>query len=532
MKLQAKLSAPRPTQHDARRPVPSAQLMTIRLAKKAANAKPRPSRLKPKKRCEQRHRHHATSSLMRLTIISAATNSAGRRGLIIRWPRLRDHISSRNATENPSWPRTRMSHSSTAPMNSPAAWRRSRHSARVALQKAPHQHLHQRPVDQLGRARPGRADHVPVAQHHRAEAARRRSRSAGALGHGRAPRRASPAPRAMARNTSSRLARPKRLISGGRLVGDDAAFLQHDHPVGEPLHLRHVVRGQHDRRRALATVALEPGRTQSAVSGSSEAVGSSSSSSSGSLSSALARPRGSSARPKLAVRPIQQLGELELAGDLGDAPLEVAHAVEPGEDLEVLPHGEPHRHVDVGALEVHPVQHLVALARHVGAEHACLPRGRHDQPHQHGDGGGLAGAVAAEQRRDRAARERKLMPSTAATSVTLQRLTRRSTAMARCDAVASHGPRRCAVGGRGPGAARKTRNAGACALGNMGGAECAARIIPWSMTPAESHQKQRRNAAPRYAGAAALVRRDRPASPCWSSISARLSAAALRPAWR
>ena len=52
---------------------------------------------------------------MLMTII-AATNSIGRSGLIIRLPRLRAHISSRNETENPSWPRNRMSHSSTAPM--------------------------------------------------------------------------------------------------------------------------------------------------------------------------------------------------------------------------------------------------------------------------------------------------------------------------------------------------------------------------------------------------------------------------------
>ena len=56
-----------------------------------------------------------------LITISAATNSIGRSGLNIRLARLRDHISSRNDTEKPSWPRNRMSHSSTAPMNMPAA---------------------------------------------------------------------------------------------------------------------------------------------------------------------------------------------------------------------------------------------------------------------------------------------------------------------------------------------------------------------------------------------------------------------------
>jgi hypothetical protein len=56
-----------------------------------------------------------------LMIISAQMNSTGRSGLIIRLPMLRAHISSRNEIENPSWPRNRMSHSSTAPMKVPPA---------------------------------------------------------------------------------------------------------------------------------------------------------------------------------------------------------------------------------------------------------------------------------------------------------------------------------------------------------------------------------------------------------------------------
>ena len=56
-----------------------------------------------------------------LITINAAMNSNGRSGLIIRLPILRDHISSRNEIEKPSWPRNRMSHSSTAPMKVPPA---------------------------------------------------------------------------------------------------------------------------------------------------------------------------------------------------------------------------------------------------------------------------------------------------------------------------------------------------------------------------------------------------------------------------
>ena len=53
------------------------------------------------------------------------------------------------------------------------------------------------------------------------------------------------------------------------------------------------------------------------------------------------------------------------------------------------------------------LQHAVALARHLGAEHPHRARGRRDEPHQHRDRGGLAGAVAAEQAGDRAGRQRE-----------------------------------------------------------------------------------------------------------------------------
>ena len=55
-----------------------------------------------------------------LMIIKAAMNSTGRSGDIMRLARLCDHISSRNEIEKPSWPRNRISHSSTAPMKTPA----------------------------------------------------------------------------------------------------------------------------------------------------------------------------------------------------------------------------------------------------------------------------------------------------------------------------------------------------------------------------------------------------------------------------
>jgi hypothetical protein len=61
------------------------------------------------------------ASRIRLMIISALTNSIGRSGLIIRLVKLRDHISSRNDIEKPSWPRNSTSHISTAAMKTPLA---------------------------------------------------------------------------------------------------------------------------------------------------------------------------------------------------------------------------------------------------------------------------------------------------------------------------------------------------------------------------------------------------------------------------
>ena len=61
------------------------------------------------------------ASRTRLMIIKAQTNSIGRSGLIIRLLRLRDHISSRNETEKPSWPRNSTSHISTVVIKTPLA---------------------------------------------------------------------------------------------------------------------------------------------------------------------------------------------------------------------------------------------------------------------------------------------------------------------------------------------------------------------------------------------------------------------------
>ena len=49
----------------------------------------------------------------------------------------------------------------------------------------------------------------------------------------------------------------------------------------------------------------------------------------------------------------------------------------------------------------------IAAAQHVHAQHVMLAGGGLEQPQQHGDGRGLAGAVAAQQPEHRAARHRE-----------------------------------------------------------------------------------------------------------------------------
>ena len=72
---------------------------------------------------------------------------------------------------------------------------------------------------------------------------------------------------------------------------------------------------------------------------------------------------------ELAGLAVKQIGEVELMAELLDAVRQVSDAIEHAEHGEVLAHREPHWHGDIGALEIHPLQHSVALARHLGAEH-------------------------------------------------------------------------------------------------------------------------------------------------------------------
>ena len=64
--------------------------------------------------------------------------------------------------------------------------------------------------------------------------------------------------------------------------------------------------------------------------------------------------------------------------------------------------------IDIGALEIHAAEHGIALAQEIVAEDSDRAGRRLDQPHDHADGRRLARAIAAEQARDRAGRQREI----------------------------------------------------------------------------------------------------------------------------
>ena len=173
----------RSTSPETTRPI--AQLVSARLTKNAISGRPNPHRLKPK--------NHSASTVtgtrpmasrITLIVISARTNSIGLSGLISRLPMLRDHISSRNDMEKPSWARNSVSHRSSEPISVPPATamraaeaRRPGLRADVGLQEAPGQHLHRRPIEEVerGAARTSASDRDSAPPSRRRARARSRS---------------------------------------------------------------------------------------------------------------------------------------------------------------------------------------------------------------------------------------------------------------------------------------------------------------------------------------------------------------------
>ncbi len=216
-------------------------------------------------------------------------------------------------------------------------------------------------------------------------------------------------PRATSRNTSSSVCaavtdeQPRR-----RVIVLDAAALHDDDALAQALDLRHVVGSEQHGGAALLAEALESFAHPVRGIGIERCRRLVEQQHLGRVDQRLGeRDAGLLSGRELAHRPVEKLDEVEFLAKLGDAAGEIRYGVEPPEHIEILPHRQPVRHVDIGALEIHPVQHAVALARHRRAHHLDRARARHHQAEDDGKRGGLAGAVAAQQPRDRAVRQCK-----------------------------------------------------------------------------------------------------------------------------
>ena len=213
MMLQAMFSAPRPLR--SRMPatkMPTAQLVSIRLTKNAASARPSPHRLKPKNaiassdtgtmpidKPDDAHDHQRGDELGRPQRAHHQVAEVARVHLLEERDREAELAAEQDVPQH-----------HRADEGAGGAREEAGVLRHVDLQEAPHQHLHRRPVDQVEHARPGRAaaDTSGAAPSRRRGAARTRHVAGGLDALICAASRASPVPRAMSRNTSSRLLRP------------------------------------------------------------------------------------------------------------------------------------------------------------------------------------------------------------------------------------------------------------------------------------------------------------------------------------
>ena len=93
----------------------------------------------------------------------------------------------------------------------------------------------------------------------------------------------------------------------------------------------------------------------------------------------------------------EQGAEVKLLGQFPDAAGEVGDVIQMAVDAQVFFHREPGGERDVGRGEIHAGQGGEAVAGDVVAQHGDLAGGGDQQAEQHGDGGGLARPVAAQQ---------------------------------------------------------------------------------------------------------------------------------------
>ena len=149
----------------------------------------------------------------------------------------------------------------------------------------------------------------------------------------------------------------------GTVVVLDPAALHDDDAVAQPLDLQHVVRGEQDGGVVGPAIGLEMPpdpvggigieRRRRLVQQQQ-------------LRLVDQRFRQRHARllagGEFAVGAVEKIVEIEVGSELLDPLGQILHRIELSEDRQILPHREPHRHVDIGAFEIHPSEHLGALS--------------------------------------------------------------------------------------------------------------------------------------------------------------------------
>ncbi len=94
---------------------------------------------------------------------------------------------------------------------------------------------------------------------------------------------------------------------------------------------------------------------------------------------------------------VEEFFEFEVFGQLFDAAFCIFDFVEFGIDLEVFPYGESLGEVNVGAGHVDPREDLEAMSQEVFSKDVDASGCGQKQAKEHGDGGGLASTVAAQE---------------------------------------------------------------------------------------------------------------------------------------
>ena len=85
------------------------------------------------------------------------------------------------------------------------------------------------------------------------------------------------------------------------------------------------------------------------------------------------RDAGFLSRRKLAGWPIEKFSQVQLGCKACDPLADIRHGVELREDRKILAYRQAHRHINIRAFKVHPVQHAIAFARHLGTKHLTTP---------------------------------------------------------------------------------------------------------------------------------------------------------------